>query len=197
MKKPVFFISLLMTVFLLSACSEETNCPAFKEYELVPGIYREKSIITFKNNKDELLKFEIGPVTYSDAYSYKCKDLHNICPCEKSAVVNASSVHYDNHFVLLRIELNDKNNQQVYRFFIQFFKFDFDFENDINYIDHIENMSIIDKIEINGKQFTQVIVVTNTDEELQSNIEKVYFNKEYGIIKFINKESGNTWELML
>ncbi len=197
MKNEMFFVSLIMAAIAFSSCSEDINCPAFKPYELVPEIYRKDKIVTFKNQNEELIRFEIGTLNFSDAYSYKCKDLHNICPCESSAVVYASNYGNDNMFRLLRIELNDRNNQQVYRFSIFFFSFEFDFVNDIKHIDIMDNISIIDEMEINGKQFQQVIVVTNNDEEIQTNIKKVYFNKKYGIIKFINKESENTWELVL
>lgn len=192
-----FAVLTLIMLFLVSfSCSKKVDCPAFNSFELIPSSYVEGSEVIFKNQENNIKKYEIVEIILSENYSFDCKDLNKICFCESYATIFVSNEN-DKLFEFLKIELNDNNNQQVYRYTIMDFNFEFDFVNDLPNLHYFDNIDLVEEFEIDNEQYHQVVVLHNNDSESTSIVDKVYFNKEYGILKIVEKANNIAWTAVL
>lgn len=194
MKKLIFITCAISILFFSVACKRNIVCPEFTNHQIIPAAYYEGMIIEFRDNQNNERKLEIVEVKKSEAYEYNCKDLHNICHCETSAEIWVKNSGQENPFLFLQIVLNVNNNQEVFRFNFSQFSFEFDFFNDFQYIELMPQLTYIGELQIGALEYNEVLMIVN-DENAQSNIDKVYFNKENGIIRFIEKTAAKVWTI--
>lgn len=184
----IFFMIILICGFALISCTKKIDCPGFVNEDLIPHIVKDNNHIIYKDDNNNELKIIIESIYKSEPYKFNCKDLNNICVCENYAEIVVKDANTDNYYPLIKIELNDKNNQEVFKYKFLDFSFEFDYANYIENIDYLENMHYKGDIQINSKFFKEVIVVNNTFNE-NSNVSSLYFNKEFGILKAITKNN--------
>jgi hypothetical protein len=190
-------IILIIACLISSACTKKTECPAFADNELIPLIYKSSESIVFKDSQNNINEILFMETEFSKEYSFKCRDLNNICLCESYAEINVKHNESGTEFILLKIETNDRNNNVIYRFNIRDFSFEFDFENDPIHIELFDNFEMTGILQTASEQFEDVFVVTNTDIEDTSSVHKIYFNKEFGILRITDKNTLKNWDLIL
>ena len=193
MKKLVFYVVIVIMALYFLACTRTVYCPPFDEDDLTLVPYNVDDTLRFVNIDSELFEIVIKEISPSEPYNYRCRDLHNICVCENSVYVLARDTKRSFDYWFLTILQNDRSTQQSYWYTVLDFGFEFDFINDLPYIDMMENMVLIGDLQIGGVIYEDVIEATN-QYGWGSDIIKVYFNQENGILKFIDSE--HEWELL-
>lgn len=188
----IFQYIILLLVITSFSCTKLKECPAFIDEDLKYIPYKTGDTLKFKNQLNELYYFFIENIEKSVAYNFNCKDLYGICPCLNYVDVIVRDSINNTPYSILRMEQSDVSSMQYFKYHIIDFYFEFDFRNELPYIQDFDNMELIDSIIIGGRRFTEVIVISNLNNSA-SKISKVYFNKTFGILLFSEKLSGNEW----
>lgn len=195
--KKVFFLftfaALILPLCYLFSCAKKTECSSFTDEDMINLPYTAGDTIIFKDNNDNSFIIPILSIVKSQPYSYKCRDLNGICMCEKYAEILANNIETSTEYVLLRLEINSKSGANIYRYNVENFNFEFDFENDSERIDMMGNFFIVDSLIITDTTYRNVFKVTNQDFE-NTLVSSVYFNKSSGVLK-ISKNNGTVFEL--
>ncbi len=173
------------------SCSNKVDCPAFDENDLKDIPYKVGDTLKFQDLQENIKMIIVKKIKQSDAYTYKCKDLNALCVCTNYAAVIVDYLSNGKTDTLLKYEQSNKSDMKYYKYKIEDFYFEFDFENELPYIDNFEHIFLIDSLEINNQILTEVLVIRNISD-VSSNISKVYFNKKFGILKYQEK-NGNVW----
>ncbi len=193
MKKVVFYGVIIIMALYFMACIRTVDCPPFDQDDLVLVPYSADDTLRFVNQNSEVFEIVVEGIYPSEAYTFKCRDLNNICVCENTVHVLASDTETSVEYWLLKIVQNDKSEQQCYWYTVLGFMFEFDFVNDLPYIDMMEHMTFIGDMQVGDRIYEKVIVATNK-YDFVTDVDKVYFNQENGILKFIDSELE--WELL-
>lgn len=193
MKKFVFYGVIIIMALYSPACTRTVECPPFDEADLVLVPYSVDDTLRFVNQNSEVFKIVVEDIYPSEAYTFKCRDLNNICVCENTVHILASDTETSVEYWFLKIVQNDKSDQQSYWYTVLGFTFEFDFLNDLPHVDMMPHMTLIGDMEIGDILYEEVVKVTNENTK-NSGIHKVYFNKENGILMFTDID--HEWKLL-
>jgi len=193
MKKTIYF---LLSLFLLafSTCKTEKECPGFNSEDLTEFTYLNADTIYFKNETDSLFQIFISNINMSAPFTYDCKDLHKVCPCINYVEAQATDTKTNTSYIFLRMEQSDVSEMQYFKYNVQGFQFEFDFINELPHIDQMNHIEYFSSFLIGNITYTDVILITNHDTE-SADIFQVYFNKQKGVLRFIEKSTNMIWSL--
>jgi hypothetical protein len=190
---PAFYISVLL-LSLISSCTKEKSCPGFLVTNRTEFCYTNPDTITFENKDSELFQVFISGSNESLPYTFECRDLYNVCPCINYIEAVATDSKTTTPYVFLRLEQSDVSNMQYFKYNVLGFEFEFDFINELPNINQMEHLKYYASYTINNVTFTDVIEITNLDLST-ADIYKVYFNKQEGILRIIERKSNAVWSI--
>ncbi len=190
LRLPVF---ILCCSLILAACKTEKECPAFDMADFAEFPYQQPDTLVFKNITDDTFSIIIREIVLSEVYTIDCSEPKKICPClnsvEAMATVNQSSTR----FRFLQMEQSDVSDMQYFRYNVKGFEFEFDFRNELPYINQIPYAHAVGDLIIGDTTYKEVVVINN--EDTNSNISQVFFNKESGLLKFKEKNPEQIWSI--
>lgn len=186
-------ISVLLLI-LFSACKQEKSCPAFDMDDQAEFTYNKPDTISFENESAELFQVFISQINFSLPYTYECRDLYKICPCTDYAEALATDTKTPVSYSFLRMEESDVSEMQYFKYNLQGFEFEFDFINELLYIDQMDHLKHYSSFIIGDSVYEDVIVITNMNFET-TNIFQVFFNKQNGVLQFIEKSTNSIWRI--
>ncbi len=191
MKKLTFPLLFSISLFLFS-CSEEINCPEFTEENLELLPYAEGDTIVFMNQNNEIFELIITEVERTEAYTTTCRGRNSICPCYSSAEIKAKNTLDPDEYPFILFETDNVSFSRLFFFNFLKLRFEFDFARDFSYLALMPEMTLYNEFMVDGKTYERVLMYDSFDFP-GSTINKVYFNEEYGIIRFTERESGVNW----
>ena len=194
MRNLIFVVISLMISSLFSSCKSEKSCPGFDDGDISEFTYVESGTITFENEASELFQIFISQINLSTPYTYECKDLYKVCPCINYIEALATDSKTPNTYTFLRMEQSDVSEMQYFKYNVQGFEFEFDFINELPYIDQMDHLKYYSSFTIGEIVYHNVIAITNSDVETV-NISQVFFNKQNGVIRFIEKSPNSVWSI--
>ncbi len=194
MKNLFLILISVLFFFVFSACKKQKSCPCFDTNDIVEFSYTAPDTITFENETSELLQIFISHIDLSLPYTYECKDLYKICPCINYIEALATDTKTPTSYSFLRMEQSDVSEMQYFKYTVQGFEFEFDFINELPYIDQMDHLEHYSSYSIGDVVYNDVVVITNLDSET-SNIYQVFFNKQNGVLRFIEKSTGSVWSI--
>ena len=83
---------------------------------------------------------------------------------------------------------------QYFRYNVWGFKFEFNFINELSFIDEMDMFSHYGSFLMDEKIYYDVVLVSAQDDEAAA-VSQVFFTKREGVIRFVEKESGIAWSL--
>ena len=191
MKKIFLPILFLISVFL-GSCSEEVNCPGFSEEDLEMVPYAEGDTIVFMNQDEEIFELIITELERSESYTTTCRGRNSICPCYAYAEVKAKNTFEPEEHSFILLETEDVAFSRLFFFNFLNLRFEFDFARDFSFIEMRQDLTLFDEFMVDGKTYEKVLMY-DSFEFPGSTIDKVYFNEEYGIIRFTERTTGVNW----
>ncbi|MDD3875033.1 MAG: hypothetical protein PHT69_00245 [Bacteroidales bacterium] len=189
------FVVLILFAFIFFSCKKIKNCPAFNEQDLSYMPYKKPDTLTFRNSVDSIFEIYIQNINTSDAYSFECRDLKMTCPCINSVEILTTDSRRITPYVFLKMEQSDVSEMQYFYYLVQNFNFEFDFRNELPYIDQMGHMEFAGDILIGNRTYNKVVIINNFDMS-PANISKVYFNKTDGLLRFVEKSSAMVWDIV-
>ena len=224
MKKLVVFLNVIFFAFCLNSCSKENNDDGVTYYKIVDNDknniinynYVPNQTITYENQFGEKLHFKVISNT-----TKKYGDYSNGTFSGGGGILES---YYDSKIIRLEIVENEANfiaEQLIY----VFSKSENNFKNSINFpiwnigentfLDEIDrpfnvslrNLNNSSKIEmnVNGHLFKKVVEINSSSIVelpiyfygglLQNNVNKIYYDFEFGIIQFSDIE-GKIWKII-
>jgi len=195
MKKHVKILVFLLSLSLLLSCAKTKHCPTFNETDMTHMPYKKADTLLFKNASDSVFEIYLQSLVKSEAYSYECKDAKKMCPCINYVEVRATDTKRSTLYPFLKMEQSDVSEMQYFKYQVLNFSFEFDFKNELPYISQIPHMSLIGTMNIGNQTYSQVVEIVN-DDLSSANISKVYFNKNNGLLRFVEKSSGTIWDIV-
>ena len=175
----LFLLILLVGMF---ACkSKEQSCEAFNNAFRNDFSYIPNDTLQFTSTNNETELFYIVRIESSPAYSYSCKDLHGICPCEQYLRAIARNENEHTYFILAEMILYKNGDVQYFNYTLFDYSFEFDYTDADILVEHTPSISYHEQIEINNSPFYWVYVQEVTKSQ---KITKIYFNKSIGIIGY-------------
>jgi len=194
MEKISLLIISVLPFILCSACKKEKSCPAFDTSDTVEFTYKNPDTISFENESAELFQIFISHISYSLPFTYKCKDLYNICPCINYAEAMATDTKTQVSYSFLKMEQSDVSEMQYFKYNVQGFEFEFDFINELPYIDQMDHLKYYRSYAIGNIVYEDVVIITNRNDGI-TNIFQVFFNKQNGVLRFIEKSTNSIWSI--
>ena len=194
MKNLSFVVISLVIFSLFSSCEKQKSCPGFDASDISEFNYIESDTITFENETSELFQLFISHIDLSLPYTFECKDLYNVCPCINYIEALATDTKSENTYSFLRMEQSDVSEMQYFKYNVQGFEFEFDFINELPFIDQMDHLKHYSSFAIGDVVYQDVIVITTLDIETV-NIFQVFFNKQNGVIRFIEKSTNSVWSI--
>ncbi len=194
MKNLIFLVISFMIFSLFSSCKKQVSCPGFDASDISEFSYIEPDTITFENENSELFQIFISHINLSLPYTYECRDLYKTCPCINYIEALATDTKSLNTYSFLRMEQSDVSEMQYFKYNVQGFEFEFDFINELPYIDQMDHLKHYSSFAIGDKVYQDVIAITNLDSETV-NIFQVFFNKQNGVLRFIEKSTNSIWSI--
>ncbi len=187
-------LSLLTVVvmFTFLSCVKHKDCPAFNDNDLSFVPYQIGDTITFTSTNQEKYSIYIQAYDKSTSYSFECKDLKGICPCTDYVSVIACDSENTTNYTFLQLEQSDASDRQYYKYQLKDFYFEFDFRNELPYIDDFPNIKLISSTSIANTTYNNVVELTNIYDD-NASVLKVYFTQTHGIVKFIEKHTATEW----
>jgi len=189
-----FYVSLIVLIFVITSCKKKVECPAFDSADLHYFPYKQIDTLSFLSSNSDTFMIYIQKIEQSESYEYTCKDLHKICPCLNSVSAIVTDSKSSQQYEFLVMEQSDVSALQNFKYNILQFTFEFDFKNELPYIQQIPFMKYIGNYMIEDRTYYEVIEITNTDNTTTP-IAKLYFNKANGIIRWNEKGNGKIWHL--
>lgn len=189
----------MILIFLVNAflsCKKQKSCPAFNPKDAAEFSYTKPDTLIFENEESEQFKVFISSIKMSESYTYECKDLHNICPCINYIEALATDSRRTKQYSFLRMEQSDVSDMQYFKYKVRGFEFEFDFRNELPYIDQMEHLKYYSSMTIGSKKYKDIICITNFDPENTSAIYQVFFTKNEGVLRFSEKTSNQAWSLV-
>jgi len=190
--KNLIYITISFLIFF--SCKVQKSCPGFGTNDISQFSYKKSDTITFENESSDLFQIFISDIILSLPYAYECQDLYKICPCLNYIEALATDTKTLKTYTFLRMEQSDVSEMQYFKYNIQGFKFDFDFINELPHINQMAHLKYYSSLSIGTKVYQDVIAITNLDSE-KNDILQVFFNKQYGVLRFIEKSTNNVWSL--
>ncbi len=188
----VFSFSILLA---FTACKKEKTCPGFDSADLSEFAYPAPDTLTFENDQKEQFQIFITEIRFSEPYAFECQDLYNVCPCLNSAEAFATDSKIATSYCFLKMEQSDVSEMQYFHYNVRGFQFEFDFINELPYIDQMEHLTHHASLTIGSTSYNDVIEIRNMDLA-SADIQRVYFNKKNGILRYIVPSTGETWDLI-
>lgn len=194
-KKNLLLLCMCALFFCVVSCSKTKNCPAFNESDMAHMPYKMRDTLVFKNAHDSVFEIFLLSFDKSEAYVYECKDAKKICPCINYVEVVANDTRRPSNYTLLRMEQSDVSDMQYFKYNILNFGFEFDFKNELPHIQQMPHMTLIGQMTIGNHTYNQVVEINNEGLSL-ANVSKVYFNKNNGLLRFVERSSGTIWDIV-
>ena len=185
------FTFIALCILIMASCTQEKECPAFNEADKVLIPYDGNETLTFVNQYTDTLQIILSEMILNEAYTFSCKNMDGVCACTNYAEIPSADAP---GAYFLRFEQSDASTVQYYKYDILEFEFEFDFINELPYIDDFDNMELANNIIVNNISYTNVVVAKNLSYT-SSDLSKVYFNQLQGILKFEEKNSDKIWEI--
>lgn len=189
----VIFLSAVIAL-LFSACKKEKSCPGFDDADMIEFSYQKLDTLMFESESDERFQVYIEQISRSEPYEYECRDLYGICPCINYVEAIATDSRTATPYVFLRMEQSDVSDMQYFKYNVWGFEFEFDFVNELPFIDDMDMFSHYGSFLMDGKVYYDVVVVNSQDDEAAA-VSQVFFTKREGVIRFVEKASGIAWNL--
>lgn len=184
-----------VVIALFSSCRQDKSCPGFDETDMKEFSYQVPDTLIFENEDSEQFEVYIKEINRSEPYEYECRDLYRICPCINYVEAVANDSRTSKPYAFLRMEQSDRSDMQYFKYNIQGFEFEFDFINELPFINEMEMFAHHGSFIIGNKVYYDVVVITNSDDEMPE-IYQVFFTKKDGVIRFIEKESNMAWNIL-
>lgn len=185
----------LICFSIIPGCTKRKDCPAFNPEHMQHFPYPVPDTLRFENASGGLLEIYIHQIKQSKAFSIDCKNLHKQCPCENFVEAYATNSRSDTSYTLLRMEQFDSSPVQIFRHQVLDYAFEFDFVDELPYIDQMPHIELIGPLVTQHATYENVLSISREDAPL-SGVSKVYFNKEKGVLRFIEKPSNVVWEIV-
>jgi hypothetical protein len=189
----LFYISILILI-ILYGCKKEKKCAGFDENDLMEFTYKTSDTLVFHNEDSLLFKVYINEINKSLPYSFECKDLYKTCACINYVEAKATDSNTSESYTFLKMEQSDVSEMQYFNYNVRGFKFEFDFINELPYINQMQHLQHLSSFSIGDEIFNDVIIVTNMNLS-SAIISQVYFNKENGVLRFIEKSTNMVWSI--
>ncbi|MCF8359996.1 MAG: hypothetical protein K9H26_14655 [Prolixibacteraceae bacterium] len=189
----IFFIALMLSNF--TGCKKEKNCPGLDPADLSEFPYPVADTLVFENDQQEQFLIFISEIQLSEPYSFECQEMYNVCACLNSAEALATDSRNNVPYTFLKMEQSDISTMQYFKYNLRGFYFEFDFRNELPYINQMEHLTYHSALTIGAVTYEDVVEFRNMEPE-SANISRVYFNKENGILRFIINSSGEQWDLV-
>lgn len=190
--KKFSILSLVLILALLQwSCSEEKTCPPFDEADLQYVPYAPGDTVRFASG-EEIFELIIDEMELSDSYEITCRGRNSICPCYTYAEIRAHNTFYPDTASFMLLETESIANGRLYFYNFLNMRFEFDFVRDMPFIGTRPEITYYETIIINGKEYAEVIrhdTFTLPDSDLLN----VYFNEEYGILRFTERTNDKVW----
>lgn len=183
-----------MLFSFFSSCKKQKSCPGFDTQDLSEFTYAEPDTITFENETSELFQVFISHINLSSPYTYECRDLYGICPCTNYIEAMATDTKTQNTYSFLKMEQSDVSEMQYFKYNVQGFEFEFDFINELPHIDQMDHLKYYSSFTIGDAVYQDVVVITNFNSE-KVHIHQVFFNKQNGVLRFIEKSTNKVWSI--
>lgn len=183
-----------MVIAIFSSCRLDKSCPGFDEMNMKEFSYQAPDTLIFVNEDSERFEVYIKEINRSESYEYECRDLYRICPCINYVEAVAKDTRTAIPYAFLRMEQSDRSDIQYFKYNIQGFEFEFDFINELPFINEMDMFTHHGSFIVGNKVYYDVVVITNSDDELPR-IYQVFFTKKDGIIRFIEKETSMAWNI--
>ncbi len=196
MKNAIVLTFLVVALLAAYSCKHETNCPAFSDDDMLNFPYAHVDSLIFVNAASEELALLVTELNTSNDYSYTCSDLNGICGCERFAEVKVSTENGSEEFTLLKLLIQSSDESQRFYYSLFGYSFEFDFENDGPYVDLMPEIDSVGDFTVSDSVFTGVYRATNFNFN-ETNVQRVYFNKTSGIIRFDEYIGAASWSLKL
>jgi len=194
MKSILIIIISFLFLFVFSTCKKEKSCAGFNPDDLTEFSYKTIDTLVFMDVDSNLFYIYISAINLSEPYTYKCKDLYKTCPCINYVEALATDSRSTTEYIFLKMEQSDVSEMQYFKYNVQGFEFEFDFINELPYIDQMEHLQHFQTMTIGNYVYDNVIEVTNLNLST-ANIYKVYFNKQNGLLRFSEKTTNKVWTL--
>lgn len=186
-------IILVAALFLTGlSCNRNVECPALSDDDFANFPYHAGDTLKFFNEQLGTKLLVVNEIHRSEAYSYACRDLNRICNCEQYAEALLQPTNDTTLFMSLKMLLQSTNNTCRFYYSLMGFQFEFDFENDAPYVYLMPDIFFEDNLVVSDSLFSNVYRIENTNFSV-SNIHRVYFNRETGIIRFDEYIGGHIW----
>lgn len=179
---------------LLSSCLQEKTCPGFDANDMTEFSYLTPDTLTFESDSSEVFQVFITAIILSETYVYECRDLYKICPCINYIEAEANDSRSSDSYTFLRMEESDVSEMQYFKYNVWGFEFEFDFINELPHIGEMEHLQHYPSLSIGNNVYYDVVAITNLGNE-PVDIYQVYFNKQNGLLRFVEKSTNKVWTL--
>jgi len=185
----------LICLSIMLGCTRHKDCPAFNPDDMQHFPYPTPDTLRFENASGGLLEIYIHEVKQSQSFSINCKNLHKQCPCENFVEAYATNSRSATSYTLLRMEQFDSSPVQIFRYQVLDYAFEFDFVDELPYIDQMPHIEFIGTLTTQYASYQDVLSISREEAPLLG-VSKVFFNKEKGVLRFIEKPSNMVWEIV-
>jgi hypothetical protein len=187
--------ALFLTLTLIfSNCKKEIECSGFNTSDSSEFTYTIPDTLTFKNETSGEFQIVIKDIILSEPYTFECRDLYKICPCNNYIEALVTDTKTQTPYTFLKMEQSDASEMQYFKYNVQGYQFEFDFINELPYIDQMDHLTYYSTITLGNVSYNEVIMITNSDFET-NDIYRVYFNKGNGVLRFIEKSTNQIWTI--
>ncbi|NOU48574.1 MAG: hypothetical protein HOO86_16150 [Bacteroidales bacterium] len=162
----VFLLVSISLIVVLTACSKKCIDFDNKIIDWMPYKKNDR-IIFFQNEERDTLTVQYSEIYHTDMIGFGAK-----CSCENSFILNLTSNTFN-----IDIRFNDSRSIVQSEIVIN--------NEWMNYSEQLEN------ININGKDFTDLIVYKNINPTSSARFEKIFVSKAIGIVAIIGE--NNEW----
>lgn len=192
MIKPVYIMFFLF--FIIYACKKEKKCPGFDMKDSIEFCYLLPDTLIFENEVSEKFQVFISRINISEPYTYECREIERVCACINYIEALATDTKNSNQYTFLKMEQSDVSEMQYFKYNVQGFEFEFDFINELPYIDQMDHLTYFNSLKVGNLIYNDVILITNNDLS-EANIYQVYFNKQNGVLRFIENSTKKVWNI--
>ncbi|MDA3824206.1 MAG: hypothetical protein PF450_16560 [Bacteroidales bacterium] len=181
-------------ILFFSSFKQEKFCPGFDSNDVSEFSYSESDTLIFENENLDVFQVFISEISFSESYTYECRDIYKICPCLNYMEAVATDTKTMLPYSFLRMEQSDVSEMQYFKYNIQGFEFEFDFRNELSHTNEMEHLQYYPSFTIGDAVYSDVVLVTNFDLQT-SDISQVYFNKQNGVLSFVERSTTSVWNL--
>ncbi|MBU0488479.1 MAG: hypothetical protein KKA07_11995 [Bacteroidetes bacterium] len=193
-RKLVLIFTSVMCFVAISSCKKQKSCAGFSTSDISEFTYIHSDTLTFENSASGLFQVVFTQVNFSEPYSYECKDIDRVCPCINFIEAMATDSKTVTPYSFLKMEQSDVSEMQYFKYNVQGFEYEFDFINELPYIDQMPHLAHYSSFTIGNVAYSDVILITNQDLST-ADIFQVYFNKQNGVLRFIVKSTNEVWSI--